>query len=389
MPKLASTGQETGDTGTTTAKKQYNILILGASYGSLLATKLLLAGHNVTLICREATAALFNAEGSVVRTPIKGRPTGELVEIRSRDLVGRGATLQASTPEGVVDPKSFDLVVLAMQEPQYSSPNVKTLIVRVAESRVPTMAITNMPLPPYLRRIPGFRVDDAIRSCFVEAALWDNFDPALVTQCSPDPQAFRPPEEQPNVLQVRLPTNFKAARFESDEHTQMLKQLERDIDAVRYTTDGEGGAEPMQVPVKLRVHDSVFVPLAKWAMLMAGNYRCVAPYPADMLSIKDAVCGDLDASRAVYDWVVEVCIRLGGDSDDFVPFEKYAKAATSLGSPSSAARALKSGAVNIERVDKLVAIVAAQQKKRLDAVDAAVKAVDDWLSRNKLIAESK
>ena len=35
-----------------------NILILGASYGSLLATKLLMAGHNVTLVCRTKTADL-------------------------------------------------------------------------------------------------------------------------------------------------------------------------------------------------------------------------------------------------------------------------------------------------------------------------------------------
>ncbi len=30
----------------------YKILILGASYGSLLGTKLLMAGHDVTLVCR-------------------------------------------------------------------------------------------------------------------------------------------------------------------------------------------------------------------------------------------------------------------------------------------------------------------------------------------------
>ena len=29
----------------------YNILIMGASYGSLLGTKLAFAGHNVNLIC--------------------------------------------------------------------------------------------------------------------------------------------------------------------------------------------------------------------------------------------------------------------------------------------------------------------------------------------------
>ena len=29
----------------------YNVLILGASYGSLLATKLMMAGHRASLVC--------------------------------------------------------------------------------------------------------------------------------------------------------------------------------------------------------------------------------------------------------------------------------------------------------------------------------------------------
>ena len=37
-----------------------NILILGASYGSLLATKLLMAGHNVTLVCRTGVLPQIN-----------------------------------------------------------------------------------------------------------------------------------------------------------------------------------------------------------------------------------------------------------------------------------------------------------------------------------------
>lgn len=362
------------------ASKKYNILILGASYGSLLSTKILLAGHNVTLICREETAALFNAEGSVVRTPIKGRPADDLVEIRSRDLATGVATLRASPPGGIENVAEYDLVVLAMQEPQYSLPGVRELIIATANARVPTMAITNMPLLPYLKRIPNLTIDDNIRSCYTEATLWDGFDAGLVTQCSPDPQAFRPPNEPPNVLQVRLPTNFKAARFASDEHTQILQRLERDIDAARYASARDDG-ELIQVPVKLRVHDSIFVPLAKWAMLMAGNYRCVQP--EDMLSIKDAVCSNINASRAVYEWVVDVCIGLGGNAHDFVPFDKYAKAAISLGSPSSAARALKQGAQTIERVDKLVALIAAQQGKQLDDIDATVAMVDNWLAQNR------
>ena len=62
--------------------------------------------------------------------------------------------------------------------------------------------------------------------------------PAMVTLASPDPQAFRPPDQPKNVLQVGLPTNFKAARFDGEEATQMLRNLEADIDAARYNVGG-------------------------------------------------------------------------------------------------------------------------------------------------------
>jgi hypothetical protein len=129
------------------------------------------------------------------------------------------------------------------------------------------------------------------------------------------------------------------------------------------------------------VHDSIFVPLAKWAMLLAGNYRCVEKEA--MRPIKEAVHGDIESSRAVYDWVVKLCVSLGADAKDMVPFEKYANAALSLLSPSSAARALAAGAPNIERVDKLVQTIAAQKGQRLAAVDATVALVDGWLEKNR------
>jgi hypothetical protein len=99
--------------------------------------------------------------------------------------------------------------------------------------------------------------------------------------------------------------------------------------------------------------------------------------------IKDAVHGDIEASRAVYEWVVDLCVSLGADRKDLVPFEKYANAAQSLGSPSSAARALAAGAPNIERVDRLVQTVAAQKGLRNPVVDETVALVDSWLERNR------
>ena len=133
------------------------------------------------------------------------------------------------------------------------------------------------------------------------------------------------------------------------------------------------------------MHDSVFVPLAKWSMLLAGNYRCVQK--DGMRSIKDAVHSDIEASRAVYNWVVNLCKSLGAAEQDLVPFEKYANAALSLASPSAAARALAAGAPNIERVDRLLQTIAAQKGMHSDAVDQIVALVDGWVERNRQAAK--
>ncbi len=350
--------------------KKYKILIMGASYGSLLGTKLALAGHSTHLICLPAEADLINTEGAIVRMPIKGREG--LVEVNSKKLPGK---ITAGGTAGV-NPADYDLVALAMQEPQYRSPGVRELLEAVAKSKVPCMSIMNMPPLPYLARIPGVDVSK-LRDCYTDASVWDAFEPKLMTLCSPDPQAFRPPEDKVNVLQVRLPTNFKAARFDADAHTQILRDLAADIEAARFDLNGE----KLELPVKLKVHDSIFVPLAKWSMLIAGNYRCVQKDAAR--SIKEAVHTDIEATRAVYNWVKTLCIGLGAEEKDLVPFEKYAAAAQSLVTPSSAARALFAGAPNIERVDRLVKTIAAQKGEKSAVLDETSALVDARLEINR------
>jgi hypothetical protein len=351
----------------------YKVLMMGASYGSLLATKLLFGGHHITLVCLPAEVEAFNSEGARVRMPIRGRE--KPVELDSRKLPG---SLRAAGP-GAVDPADYDLVVLAMQEPQYRSPGVRELLDAVAKARVPCMSIMNMPPLPYLKRIPGLAAHP-LRSCFTDATVWNNFEPGLLTLCSPEPQAIRPPGEQINVLQVTLPTNFKAARFAEDGPTGILKQMQAEIEAVRY----DPGDGPIDLPVKLKVHESIFVPLAKWAMLLTGNYRCVTKDGA--IDIKDAVHNDPGTSRSVYDWVCGICERLGASPDDLVPFEKYAAAANDLVRPSSAARALDNGAPNIERTDRLVQLIGAQYGMRNAVVDQTVAVVDARLAANRKAA---
>jgi hypothetical protein len=282
--------------------------------------------------------------------------------------------LSATTP-GKADPSQFDLIVLGMQEAQYGAPGVRELTLRIAQSRVPCLAIMNMPPLPYLERIPGLDTQ-SLETCYADPRVWDGFDPALVTLASPDPQAFRPPDQAKNVLQVGLPTNFKAARFADDGPTDLLRTLEADIEAARF--------QGMEIPVKLKVHESVFVPLAKWPMLMTGNYRCIRR--DDMIPIKDAVHADLETSRSIYDWTWGLCAKLGAGDEDMVPFEKYAKAAEGLGKPSSAARALFGGAEHIERVDCLVRRIAEQQGLKSDPLNETVKLVDARLKQNRATA---
>ena len=351
----------------------YNVLIMGASYGSLLATKLLFGGHKITMVCLPAEVEAFNRDGARVRLPIKGRK--DPIELDSRELPG---SLSAAGP-GAVNPSDYDLVALAMQEPQYRSPGVRELLDAVAKSKVPCMSIMNMPPLPYLKRIPGLPTD-ALKSCYTDASVWDNFEPGVLTLCSPDPQAIRPPDEKINVLQVTLPTNFKVARFNSGAYTAILRQMQADIEAARYDP-GDGAIE---LPVKLKVHDSIFVPLAKWAMLLTGNYRCVTPDRA--IDIKDAVHTDIETSRSIYNWVCGVSERMGASPNDLVPFEKYAAAARDLVRPSSAARALFNGAPNIERTDRLVQAIAAQYGMRNAVVDRTVALIDARLAANRKAA---
>jgi hypothetical protein len=348
----------------------YNILLMGASYGSLLASKLLFGGHSIHLVCLPAEADLINAEGFKVTLPVRGRKEPVLLE--SRKLPGK----VTAGPATGVDPKKYDLIGLCMQEPQYRSDGVRQLLDAVGKSRVPCMSIMNMPPLPYIKRIPGLDYEP-LKAAYTDPTVWDSVDPKKITLNSPDPQAIRPPDGKANELLVTLPTNFKCARFEDDKDTQIIRNLEKDVEAARFDTP-EGKIE---LPVKLKAYDSIWVPLAKWSMLLAGNYRCVTE--DGMRTAQEAVHSDLATSKSVYDFVFNLCVKLGANPNDLVPFEKYAAAAQSLVRPASAARALQNGAPNIERADKLVQLIARQKGLSHPAIDAQVALVDRRLEANR------
>lgn len=88
---------------------KYNI-IQGASYGFLLASKILFGGHSIKLVCLPVEADLINSEEFRVRIPVGGR--SEPV-----DSICGGCPAEYLRREPL-DPQNFDLIDLAMKEPQ-------------------------------------------------------------------------------------------------------------------------------------------------------------------------------------------------------------------------------------------------------------------------------
>ena len=263
-----------------------------------------------------------------------------------------------------------------MQEPQYTNHTIRVLMVKIAAAKLPCLSIMNMPPLPYLKRIPAL-ADMDLEEAYTNAQIWERFEPGLVTLCSPDPQAFRPPEEAANVLHVGLPTNFKAAAFADEAHNKLLRELEADIDAV--TLDGK------DVPVKLKVFDSLFVPLAKWSMLLTGNYRCITPHEPQ--SIRDAVHGDSNCRRrsmtmSTRSRDVSAPIRGPGAVREIrqgrgKPFQAV------IGRPRGGR-----GAPFIERVDLLVKLISHQLGMPNAEIDRTVEIVDQKLNEKIVVGGS-
>jgi hypothetical protein len=351
------------------------ILILGASYGLLPGAKLSLAGHAVTLVGRSAEIATMAQSPLEVR--ITPRRTGEditlVVPVADHSAPGR---IALATPDRV-DPLDFDLVVLAMQEPQYGDPVVAGMMARLAASGRPCLSIMNLAPPPFLARL-GIDVA-GLDGVFASAEVWAGFDPRRFTLASPDPQAVRPDPAAPGRLHCTLASNFKAAPFELAEDQALLQRLATDMSHVEVAA-GDGVVRP---PVALIASSSLFVPLAKWPMLITGNCRCVMP--TGIRTIAEAVLTDLEASAAIYAQVGRLTMQLGARERDMVKFEHYAETAARLVRPSSLARAIEAGAPNVERVDRLIGRLLARHALPGDLVDPVVAQIDGRLARNRRV----
>jgi len=185
------------------------VLILGASYGSLLAIKLLLAGHTVKLVCLPAEADLINSEGARVRMPVKA------AKAWSRSIRASCPASFRQRP-AAIDPAEYEPRRARDAGAPISLAWRAQLLDAVARAKVPCMSIMNMPPRPTLARSRRHR--RRLPSCYTDPTVWDRFDPSFMTLCSPDPQpsvrrgeSERPAGEAADQLQV--------GALSSDAHT--------------------------------------------------------------------------------------------------------------------------------------------------------------------------
>jgi hypothetical protein len=344
------------------------VLILGASYGLLPGVRLALAGHQVTLVGRAEEIAAMGA--APLRLELAARRGGASIALE----VAPGENAALCTPDQA-DPASADLIILAMQEPQYADPALAKLMARIAASGRPCLSIMNLPPPPFLARIGGI-VLAALDRVYASAEVWRMFDPEQLTLASPDPQAVRLDPNRPGTLTVTLASNFKAAPFARPQDQALLEALARDWAGFKH--------EGQRPPVQLLAQQSLHVPLAKWPMLIAGNCRCLTN--DGIRTIAEAVHSDLSESARLYEAVQSLALALGAREQDLVPFSAYAEAAKGLSRPSSLARALAAGAQRVERIDLLVLRLMQAKGLETAAIEPIVTAIEHRLSQNALAA---
>ena len=128
------------------------------------------------------------------------------------------------------------------------------------------MSHHEMPPLPYSRARSRHRCEECSEH-FTDPSVWDSFDPKLMTLCSPDPQPSSADQEG-NVLPVGC-DEFQGGTLRVRCAHAILRGLAQDIEAPGSTRTARRSSCR---EVRCTTPSSS---AAKWAMLLAGNYRCV------------------------------------------------------------------------------------------------------------------
>ena len=358
--------------------KPLHILVLGAAYGLLPALRIAMAGHYVTIMCRAEERHALAEHGATITFMRRDGREGHVYHMPAEEKqADRLYQLGLVGPD--CDPFLYDMIFIALSEPQTAVSEISSLFSKIAIAQRPVVALLNLLPFCFLRRFAKIS-SHIMEPAYHAMATWDKLDPDAVTAASPDAQAVRTDFHRFDRLTVTLASNFKIAPFTQNHHQKMLLRIVQDINALKSTSG-------VINPVRMIAHQSVHIPLVKWPMLLTGNCRSFT-LESRAVAISDAVHKDIDESRRLYDEVCAIILALGVSPKDVVPFSAYASAARSLTRPSSLARTLEQGAVAIERIDLMIRQAALSMGMVTTGIDTIVQEVEKKLRSNHIKSES-
>lgn len=351
--------------------KPLNVLVIGASYGSLIAAKVAMAGHFVTVVGFDHEVTQIADRGMSVELPFRNDGTTKAFQFNAQ--IGRAmqSDIWGLLVPATVAAEDYDIAFLAVQEPQANAAELSGLFDSISAAKLPFVSVLNMAPLSFIARLPGFdpnQFTDLYHSPDVWRKLWSTPQ----TLASPDAQAMKPDPTDPTRLKVTLATNIKCAPFAEKPAQRILQRLADDI-AGTTLPDGRS------VPVKILATPHLTMPLVKLPMLACGNYRSILSQR--IRPICEAVWDDPTESRAIYDFAVDVLTANDVPEDIIVPFDRYADAAHGLTLPSSAARAIHAGATKIERADLLLQRLALRKGLSSPGLDQVIATVNQRLMK--------
>lgn len=323
------------------------VLVIGANYGLLVAGMFLQRNIEVDIFGTLEQKNILNEEGFSFSYRDKLWRFGQ----------GRNFNAISSMPD-----TKYDLAVIATQEPSLGGENLGVVIRSLGESRVPFLSIMNIPLYQFLTHRLEIEPLNDLDRIYRGLANTNSISAETLVNSSPEPQVFSGAEF--NQLSIRLGGVFRCSS---------LDPVKLELRRIMLESGVEG------LPVSFREYTSPWVSLSKLPMLLAGNYRCI--YKNELMSIGDAVHSDIDASREIYEAVVEVLRHHGASRAATVPFSAYLKASTALDAPSSVCRAIFNGRNQVERVDRLVLQLSYWCAGPLSVIAGVVANIDSAIER--------
>ena len=303
--------------------KKKKILVIGANYGLLLAGALIERNFTVDVFGKSEEVDTLIKEGFSIKW---GDKNFKFESSKNLKFI-----------KNLID-DDYILAILAVQEPSLANPAIKDIISLISKKSIPILSVMNIPLLNFLKDIVGIKnikKPELIYSGLNTSSLINS---KLIINCSPEPQIFS--ISKFNELSIRLGGVFRCSSLGSiDEET--ISDLTKTI------SNG--------LPVKIKNYKSAWVSLSKLPMLIVGNYRCLDNFK--LRSIQDAVNQNIQLSEKIYNQVIYLIKYLGAGRESIIPFKLYLKATNKLDAPSSVARSIVNGKINVERVDKLVQIL--------------------------------